>query len=88
VFAVADINLNTLVDFRFSRRYDAKRGEPRGKLGTPDAGDCVACNRCVQVCPTGALFNKGSTVGEMERDRGKLEFIVNAREKKQWIAAD
>lgn len=27
VFAVADINLNTLVDFRFSRRHDAKRGE-------------------------------------------------------------
>jgi GTP-binding protein len=27
VFAVADINLNTLVDYRFARRYDAKRGE-------------------------------------------------------------
>jgi GTP-binding protein len=27
VFAIADINLNTLVDFRFSRRHDAKRGE-------------------------------------------------------------
>ena len=27
VFAVADINLNTLVDFRFARRYDARRGE-------------------------------------------------------------
>ncbi|MES2186537.1 MAG: GTPase ObgE [Pseudomonadota bacterium] len=26
VYAVADINLNTLVDFRFSRRHDAKRG--------------------------------------------------------------
>lgn len=26
VFAVADANLNTLVDFRFSRRHDAKRG--------------------------------------------------------------
>jgi len=27
VFAVADVNLNTLVDYRFSRRHDAKRGE-------------------------------------------------------------
>lgn len=27
VFAVADINLNTLVDYRFSRRHEAKRGQ-------------------------------------------------------------
>ena len=27
VFAVADVNLNTLVDFRYSRRHDAMRGE-------------------------------------------------------------
>ena len=27
VFAVADSNLNTLVDFRYARRHDAKRGE-------------------------------------------------------------
>jgi GTP-binding protein len=27
VFAFADINLNTLVDFRYSRRHDAKRGQ-------------------------------------------------------------
>ena len=45
---------------------------------------CTECGKCVMSCPTGALFKKGSTVGESERDRDKLEFIVNAREKKQW----
>ena len=39
--------------------YDEKRGEPRGKLGTPDAGACIACNRCVQVCPTGIDIRHG-----------------------------
>ena len=27
VFAVADVNLNTLVDFRYTRRFEAKRGQ-------------------------------------------------------------
>lgn len=36
--------------------YDAKRGEPRGKQGT---GDCVDCNRCVVVCPTGIDIRNG-----------------------------
>lgn len=39
--------------------YDTKRGEPRGKLGIPDAGACVDCNRCVQVCPTGIDIRQG-----------------------------
>jgi cytochrome c oxidase accessory protein FixG len=39
--------------------YDARRGEPRGKLGTTGAGDCIACNRCVQVCPTGIDIRQG-----------------------------
>jgi cytochrome c oxidase accessory protein FixG len=45
--------------------YDEKRGEPRGrrkrsrdraKLGL---GDCIDCNICVQVCPTGIDIREG-----------------------------
>lgn len=39
--------------------YDTKRGEPRGKVGTPDAGACIDCHRCVQVCPTGIDIRQG-----------------------------
>jgi cytochrome c oxidase accessory protein FixG len=39
--------------------YDARRGEPRGKLGLTDAGACIDCNRCVQVCPTGIDIRHG-----------------------------
>jgi bidirectional [NiFe] hydrogenase diaphorase subunit len=53
-----------------------------------ESDTCTLCGKCVQACPTGALFHKGSTVAEMERDRSRLEFIVTAREKKQWIAAE
>jgi cytochrome c oxidase accessory protein FixG len=45
--------------------YDAKRGEPRGvrrknALPVLPQGDCVACNRCVAVCPTGIDIRNGT----------------------------
>ena len=39
--------------------YDTTRGEPRGKVGTEGAGDCIACSRCVHVCPTGIDIRQG-----------------------------
>lgn len=39
--------------------YDAERGEPRGKVSDPEAGSCIDCNRCVQVCPTGIDIRQG-----------------------------
>lgn len=55
-------------------------GEPWGA-----SDSCTSCGKCVQVCPTGALFEKGSTVSEMRKDRGFLKYIVTARKEKQWI---
>ncbi|MGX9419287.1 cytochrome c oxidase accessory protein CcoG [Vibrio sp. WJH972] len=45
--------------------YDTKRGETRGPRGRKDnpkekgLGDCIDCNLCVQVCPTGIDIRDG-----------------------------
>jgi bidirectional [NiFe] hydrogenase diaphorase subunit len=35
-------------------------------MGTPwgDSTSCTSCGKCVQVCPTGALFEKGRSIAE------------------------
>lgn len=47
--------------------YDENRGEPRGKgkrklpivSDQPSLGDCIDCNQCVVVCPTGIDIRDG-----------------------------
>ncbi len=47
--------------------YDYNRGEPRGRLkkGEPveGNGDCIDCNQCVAVCPTGVDIRHGLSEG-------------------------
>ncbi len=45
---------------------------------------CTSCGKCVQVCPTGALSTRGSTVAEMEKQHDFLRWILHGREKNQW----
>lgn len=51
------------------------------------ASSCTSCGKCVQACPTGALFRQGSSVAEMRHDREQLAFLVRARKEKQWITS-
>jgi bidirectional [NiFe] hydrogenase diaphorase subunit len=46
------------------------------------AKSCTACGKCVLACPTGAIFRRGSTVGEMQRDSSRIAYIVSARDER------
>ncbi len=45
---------------------------------------CTGCGKCVQVCPTGALFKKGATASEMVKQHDFLLWILDGRDKKIW----
>lgn len=48
--------------------------EPWGASST-----CTSCGKCVQVCPTGALFIQGKAVGEMEKRTDFLPYLRKMR---------
>ena len=57
VWAVADLNLNTLIDFRYTRRFEARNGEAgRGSDQFGAAGDDI-----VLRVPVGTIFNDADT---------------------------
>jgi bidirectional [NiFe] hydrogenase diaphorase subunit len=41
---------------------------------------CTGCGKCVQVCPTGALSEKGKSVAEMSKRRQFLPYLTMMRE--------
>ncbi|HUK27167.1 MAG TPA: bidirectional hydrogenase complex protein HoxU [Candidatus Acidoferrales bacterium] len=41
---------------------------------------CTSCGKCVQVCPTGALFEKGMSVMEMTKRKQFLSYLTIMRE--------
>lgn len=70
VYVVADINLNTLVDYRFSRRHDAKRGEHgMGSDMFGAAGDDITLKMPVGTiisdAETGEVLHELITPGEV-----------------------
>lgn len=49
-----------------------------------ESESCTACGKCVETCPTGALFDKGVAVAEMQKEASFLRRILDGREKNQW----
>ena len=48
------------------------------------SNSCTSCGKSVQVCPTGALYAKGASVAEMEKQHTFLRWIMEGREKQEW----
>ena len=44
---------------------------------------CTGCGKCVHVCPTGALFEKGRSVAEMLKRRQFLPYLTLMREERE-----
>jgi bidirectional [NiFe] hydrogenase diaphorase subunit len=40
---------------------------------------CTSCGKCVQVCPTGAMAEKGRAVEEMEKKHERIELLIRRK---------
>lgn len=58
----------------FTSRLIADLDRPWGK-----STSCTDCGKCVQLCPTGALFRRGATVAEMVKEKSFLKRILANR---------
>lgn len=83
--------------------YDTERGENRGKRKKDSdykangLGDCIDCDQCVQVCPTGIDIREGlqyeciacaacidvcdDVMGKMGYDKGLIKYTTEVEEK-------
>jgi bidirectional [NiFe] hydrogenase diaphorase subunit len=50
-----------------------------------ESDSCTGCGKCVRVCPTGALFEKGAPAADLGRDGALLTYLKTAREQKLWL---
>jgi len=41
---------------------------------------CTSCGKCVEICPTGALWPKGTTQGQLEKYPEKITELIERRE--------
>jgi bidirectional [NiFe] hydrogenase diaphorase subunit len=44
-----------------------------------DSESCTSCGKCVQVCPTGSLFEKGVSATEMVKKKNIVTNLIQMR---------